>query len=104
MRAPLLAALAVLLSASTAQAELVFLTSSPRPLAVKAYRMDGDSIVLSLRAGGEIVCDRNLVERIEPDEVPYPEEATASTAPSPVVQAVSSDRYGDIVQAVATAE
>lgn len=59
-------------SSASASAELVFLTSG-RNLSVKSHRLEGDSIVLQLRAGGEIVCDRALVARIEPDEVAYPE-------------------------------
>lgn len=62
--------------ASTARAELVFFGSG-RSFSVKSHRLDGDSIVLNLRNGGEIVCDRSVIVRIEPDEVPYPEPETA---------------------------
>ncbi len=55
-----------------AQAELVFF-SSGRTLSVKSHTIEGDSLVLSLRGGGELVCPASLVERITPDEVPYPE-------------------------------
>src|SRR5512144_210351 len=58
--------------AAPASAELVFLTSG-RTMSVKAHRFDGDSIVLSLRTGGDVTCERSLVDRIEPDEVPYPD-------------------------------
>jgi soluble lytic murein transglycosylase-like protein len=37
--------------------------------------MDGESLVLSLRGGGEIVCEPSTIARIAPDEVPYPEPA-----------------------------
>ena len=80
-----LAALA--LGAGRASAELVFF-SSGRSLSVKGHRTDGDSLVLELRAGGEIVCDASLVTRIEPDEVPYPEPAekvdAADAPPLPI--------------------
>src|SRR5512141_2958433 len=66
------AAFAVWSLAAPASAELVFLTSG-RTMSVKAHRVDGDSIVLSLRTGGEVACQRSLVDRIEPDEVPYPD-------------------------------
>ncbi|HSL23604.1 MAG TPA: lytic transglycosylase domain-containing protein [Vicinamibacterales bacterium] len=69
---------------SPASAELVFLTSG-RTLSVSNHRDDGQVIVLGLRSGGEVTIARSLVERIEADEVPYPEpqvpdakEATAS--------------------------
>jgi hypothetical protein len=71
--------IAVLLSAAMlalagtvvpASAEIVFLTSG-RTLSVKSHKVDGESIVLTLRSGGEVTCDRNLISRIESDEVPY---------------------------------
>jgi len=37
-------------------------------------------VVLLLRAGGEIACDRSLVARIDPDEVPYPEPDAEAAA------------------------
>ncbi len=75
------AALALgLLAAGSANAELVFLTTG-RNLSVRAHRIEGESIVLELRAGGEIVCDRALVARIDPDEVAYPEPAPEAAAP-----------------------
>jgi soluble lytic murein transglycosylase-like protein len=55
-----------------ARAELVFFTSG-RTMSVKAHRVEADQIVLEARAGGEITCDRSIIARIEPDEVPYPE-------------------------------
>ena len=69
-------ALAGLLLPMPVAADLVYLRGG-RPLSVKAHRLEGERIVLLLRGGGEIVCDRALVERIAPDEVPYvePEQA-----------------------------
>ncbi|MEO8259808.1 MAG: lytic transglycosylase domain-containing protein [Acidobacteriota bacterium] len=64
--------LGVLALATPAHAELVFF-SSGRSLSVKEYRIEGDQLVLTLRTGGEIICDRSGIVRIEPDEVPYPE-------------------------------
>lgn len=63
----------------TASAELVFFASG-RSLSVKSYRLEGPSIVLVLRTGGEIICDRTVIVRIEPDEVPYPEPVPEPTA------------------------
>jgi len=64
----------VALGAQSARAELVFF-STGKTLSVKAHRAEGTSLVLSLRGGGEIACDASAVARIEPDEVPYPEDA-----------------------------
>src|SRR5262245_34090847 len=52
----------VLAAAPSAHAELVFFTTG-RTLSVKATRSDGESVVLSLRSGGEVVCDRSIVAR-----------------------------------------
>ena len=60
-----------------AQAEIVFLTSG-RSVSVKGHRVDGDRIILTLRSGGEVTCDRTLVDKILPDEVPYPEPVARS--------------------------
>jgi hypothetical protein len=62
----------VLVCAAPARAELVFF-STGRTMSVKSHRADGDSLVLTLRSGGEIACDASTIARIAPDEVPYPE-------------------------------
>jgi soluble lytic murein transglycosylase-like protein len=43
-------------------------------MSVRAIRSDGDQMVLQLRSGGDIYCDKNLIVKVEPDEVEYPEE------------------------------
>ena len=56
-------------------------THAPKRDVSSLVQLEGDSIVLMLRAGGEIVCPQDLVVRIAPDEVPYPEpEELAATA------------------------
>jgi Transglycosylase SLT domain len=71
-----LAAAAFGIAATPAHAELVFF-STGRVLSVKGHRVDGESLVLTLRAGGEMICDKAIVARIEPDEIPYPEDKPA---------------------------
>jgi soluble lytic murein transglycosylase-like protein len=68
--------LALAASVGEARAEIVFLTSG-RTLSVKGHEYKGDSIVLTLRSGADVTCDRTLVEKILADEVPYPEPVTA---------------------------
>jgi soluble lytic murein transglycosylase-like protein len=58
--------------ASDARADLVYL-STGRTLSVKSVHMSGAQVTLALRAGGEMSFDRDLIDRVEPDEVPYPE-------------------------------
>jgi len=62
----------VLVGSASARAELVFFADG-RSMSVKGHQTDGGSMVLLLRGGGQIVCDRALVARIEEDEIPYPE-------------------------------
>ena len=68
----------VTLVAHPAQAELIFFQTG-RSLSVKAHHFEGQSLVLQLRDGGEIVCDPSIIARIAPDEVPYPEPRAEST-------------------------
>jgi len=49
-------------------------------MSVLGHRVEGNTIVLSLRSGGEIACSRALVDRIAPDEVPFPEPAAPAAA------------------------
>lgn len=64
------------------RAEIVYLATG-RTMSVRAHRVEGGSIVLLLRGGGEIACSRKLVQRIVPDEVPYPEAVPAAVEAMP---------------------
>lgn len=44
-----------------------------RTMSVQSHRVEGASIVLVPRGGGEITCPASMVARIEADEAPYPE-------------------------------
>jgi Transglycosylase SLT domain len=65
-------ALSLLGVATPVRAELVFFASG-RTLNVKSHRSEGGSLVLTLRSGGEVICEPGLIVRIAPDEAPYPE-------------------------------
>jgi soluble lytic murein transglycosylase-like protein len=101
-------AVAFVALAAPARAELVFFASG-RALSVKSYAVDGDSLVLTLRTGGQIICERALITRIEPDEVPYPEPAleperrpeTAITV-APIAPAAPFTPYGDLIDRFAS--
>jgi hypothetical protein len=80
--------------APVCSAEIVFLTSG-RTFSIKSHRVEGDSLVLSLRSGGEITCPASLVERIGPDEVYHPDESPAAAALPPVP-------FGELIDDAAT--
>ena len=88
--------------ASPAQAELVFFPSG-RVLSVRAVRSDGDLLVLKLRGGGEVTCDRDLIVKVEPDEVEYPEEVLAAlpSARSIIEPPAIPDRYRELITTTA---
>jgi hypothetical protein len=106
---PLLA-LVWVATAVPASAEIVVL-SSKRTLSVKSHRIDGDSIVLTLRSGGEVTCDKSLIEKILPDEVPYPEPEAQTEPQQPGGDAVPAmdlglleeTPYGEIISSMSEA-
>jgi soluble lytic murein transglycosylase-like protein len=93
-------------TAVPADAEIVFL-SSGRTLSVRSHRIDGESLILTLRGGGEVTCDKSLIEKIEADEVPYPEPLANALSLATVLQApgelLSSTPYGEIIAAASEA-
>jgi soluble lytic murein transglycosylase-like protein len=94
--------LGLLLLASPASAELAFFTSG-RTMSVKGHRVEGPMIVLELRGGGEIRCDRNMIARIEPDEVPYPEPEPVVAEALPAA-AVIEGPYAEMIDSLAAQE
>jgi len=101
--AALAAAFAILIAAPAA-GEIIVL-SSGRTLSVKGHRFEGDTIVLTLRTGGEVTCDKTIVEKVLPDEVPYPEpKAAAEEDGEETTQNLESTPYGEIIAAVSEVE
>jgi soluble lytic murein transglycosylase-like protein len=120
VRIPQTAALVAIcvLAAAPVKAELAYFSSGDS-LSIKNHREDGDSLVLLLRTGGEIVCDRTLIVRFAPDEVPYPEpvaEVAAEAVRVPldagsmpyaeIIDRVSAEHHVDarLVRAMITVE
>ena len=96
-----------LLMAAPAHAEIVVLGSG-QTLSVKSHRVEGDRIVLQMRSGGEVTCDRSLVDKILPDEVPFAEPPpvvvpteTEGPVTSEPLTAIAMGPYGEIITAVA---
>ena len=89
--------------ASTASAEIVYLTSG-RTLSVKAHRDEGHAVILTLRAGGEVTCDKGLIVKIEPDEVPHPDPDPAQDPADPRDTSIlQTTPYGEIISALSEA-
>ena len=76
-------------SALPARAEIVFF-STGRNLSVQSHHVEGDTIVMVMRGGGEMSVDATLVAHIEPDEVPYPEPVVTPARPGPEPDAPTS--------------
>jgi hypothetical protein len=91
-------------AAAPVHAELVFFDSG-RALSVKSHAVDGESLVLTLRSGGQIICDRSVIVRIEPDEVPYPEPPVPAPPEEDALAGATADvaaPYGDLIERFAS--
>lgn len=91
-----------LAAATPAGAELVYFQSG-RALSVRAIRSEGSLLVLKLRGGGEVICGGDVIVKVEPDEVEYPDEVleTAATGPALVEPPAVPERYRQLVAATA---
>ena len=91
-----------------ASAEIVFLTSG-KTFSIKSHKIDGDTITMTLRSGGEVSCDRSLIDKIVADEVPHPEpaaDAVAADTEEPVAAdpaVFASTPYGEIIASLSEA-
>jgi hypothetical protein len=85
-----------------AHAEIVFFNTG-RTLSIKEHHADpadDGRLVLTLRNGGEIVCEPSIIDRIAPDEVPYPEPEVAPVAAPAQAAAAPAVKYGEIIDKV----
>jgi len=100
-------ALSLLGFAAPARAELVYFATG-RTLNVKEHRREGDSLVLTLRSGGEVICDATLITRIAPDEAPYPEpeqiDRSVRLQPDSGADSNQNTPYAEIIDRVSARE
>jgi soluble lytic murein transglycosylase-like protein len=94
------AVVGVLLSAVPASAELAYFHSG-RTLSIKEHHVEGDKLVLTLRNGGQIICEESVIARFAPDEVPYPEPEPEQKPPV-AADASSLIPYGEVIDRVAS--
>ena len=64
--------------ASDASAEIVVFKNG-RTMSVKSVIIGDDTAVMRLREGGEVTFPASIIARVDPDEVPYPEEPEAGS-------------------------
>jgi soluble lytic murein transglycosylase-like protein len=74
---------------SVASAEIVFMTSG-RTVSVKSHTDVGERVVLTLRSGGEVTLNKDLIEKIEADEVPHPDPPAPQEAAQPAQAAAAA--------------
>ena len=87
-------AILFIFSAAPARAELAFFANG-HSISIKEHHLESDRLVLSLRSGGSMVCDRSTIVRFAPDEVPYPEPERLRLSTD-----LASVPYGDIIDRV----
>lgn len=96
---------------ASASAEIVVFKNG-RTMSAKSYRIVGDMATLVMREGGEVTFPASIVERVDPDEVVYPEPAAAAVTPVPQVmpgaplvsdKTLAARPFADVIATVAEA-
>ena len=91
-------------AAVPATAEIVYL-SSRKTLSIQSHRVEGESIILTMRDGGQVTCDKSLIEKIVADEVPYVDpravQVPADQAGEPSL--LQRTPYGEVIAAISEA-
>jgi soluble lytic murein transglycosylase-like protein len=70
--------------ASEARAEIVVFKNG-RTMSVKSHSISAGMATLALRDGGEVTFPANIIERVDADEVPYPDSNTEGAPAAAVV-------------------
>ncbi len=94
------AIVAMLGVAPSVSADIVHL-STGRTLSVREVRLVDGRAILTLRTGGQVECPADLVVRVDPDEVPWPEPEAGVIAP--VAAAASTAPFNDLIGPLAEA-
>jgi soluble lytic murein transglycosylase-like protein len=77
-----------LVIASEARADIVVFKNG-RTMPARSYKVVDDMATIVLRSGGEVTFPASVVERVDPDEVPFPEPESSTAAAAPTVAAVA---------------
>jgi soluble lytic murein transglycosylase-like protein len=83
-------------NAAPSRAELAYLENG-NTLSIRGHRIEGESLVLTMRNGGEIVAGTSFVTRFEADEVPHDDPVAApAVVPASAPQPAAAP-YADII-------
>jgi hypothetical protein len=74
---------------ASASAEIVVFKNG-RTMSARSHKIVGDMATLRLRDGGEVTFPASIIERVDPDEVPYPEPPVPGVSLVPEVPTASS--------------
>ena len=93
---------ALLGSAGVARAEIVIL-SSGRTLSIKSHRVDGESIVLTLRSGGQVTCDKSLIDESSQTKCRIPSPREPEATESDVAGLLDGTPYAELIESMSEA-
>ncbi|HUQ89779.1 MAG TPA: lytic transglycosylase domain-containing protein [Vicinamibacterales bacterium] len=104
-------AAALALVATEARADIVVFKNG-RTMSVKSCLLESETATLRMRDGGEVTFPSSIVARVEPDEVPFPEEVVvapvaavaALTSVAPVLipaEVLAARPYADLISTIA---
>ena len=103
MKLTAIAAASLALLATEARADIVVFKNG-RTMSVKSCLVEADTATLRLRDGGEVTFPASLVARVDPDEVPYPEDLpVAAVAPDAPVASFAPVALAIVPEAVLAA-
>ena len=101
----------LVLIAAEARADIVVFKNG-RTMSVKSCVLGAETATMKLRDGGEATFPASIVARVDPDEVPYPEEPASvevTAVAAPVATALISDEmlaarpFAELISTVAAA-
>lgn len=79
---------ALAITVADARAEIVVFRNG-RTMSVKSCRLEDGTATMRLRSGGDVTFPADMIDRVDPDEVPYPEDAPAvAEVPAPAAAPV----------------
>src|SRR4030095_9065054 len=103
MKLTAIAAATLVLLAAEARADIVVFKNG-RTMSVKSCLVEAETATLRLRDGGGVTFPASILARVDPDEVPYPEDVLlAAVAPEAPVAAFAPVALALVPEAVLAA-